>query len=188
MRKIIYAQLTSLDGYIEDADGNIGWTKPDEELHRHFNELEKNLGLNFYGRGTSEAMDFWLTADQIPDLQDYEYEYARLWQDTKRIVFSSTLATVKGNAELRREVNPDEIRKLKDQPGNDMSVGGAGLASTFIEHGLVDEFRVYIHPVTVGGGKPMFPIHQKLDLEFVESQTFPGGVVMLKYKIKPSTS
>lgn len=185
MRKIIYAQLTSLDGYIEDADGKIGWTKPDEKLHRHFNEMEKNLDFNFYGRRLSEAMDFWLTADQIPDLQDYEYEYARLWRDTKRIVFSSTLKEVKGNAELRREVDPNEIRELKDQPGNDMAVGGANLASTFIKHRLVDEFQLYIHPVTVGGGKPMFPIDEKLDLQFVESQTFPGGVVMLKYEIKP---
>lgn len=184
MRKIIYAQLTSLDGYIEDSDGKIGWTKPDEELHRHFNELEKNLDINFYGRGMSKAMDFWLTAGQVPDLKEYEYEYARLWQDTKRMVFSKTLDMVKGNAELRREVDPDEIGELKNQPGNNMAVGGANLASTFIKHGLVDEFRVYIHPVTVGGGKPMFPLRQKLDLKFVESKTFPDGVVMLKYQNK----
>lgn len=184
MRKIIYAQLTSLDGYIEDSDGKIEWTKPDEELHRHFNDLEKNLDINFYGRGTSEAMDYWLTADQIPNLEDYEYEYARLWKETKRIVFSKTLAAVNGNAELRRDVDPHEIQKLKNLPGKDMAVGGATLASTFIQHGLVDEFRVYIHPVSIGGGKPMFPLHQKLDLEFVESQTFQGGVVMLTYTIK----
>ncbi|MEX0723567.1 MAG: dihydrofolate reductase family protein [Gracilimonas sp.] len=124
MRKIIYAQLVSLDGYIEDADGNIGWTKPEEELHRHFNEMEKNTDINFYGRGMSEAMDFWLTAEELPDLDEHEYEYARLWKETKRMVFSKTLKEVKGNAELRREVNPDEIRELKNQPGNDMAVGG----------------------------------------------------------------
>lgn len=184
MRKIIYSQLVSLDGYIEDAGGSIGWTKPDEELHRHFNELEKNTDINFYGRGMSEAMDFWLTADQLPELEEHEYEYARFWQDTKRIVFSKTLKEVKGNAELRREVNPDEIQELKNQPGGDMAVGGANLASTFIKHQLVDEFRVYIHPVTVGGGKPMFPLNEKLDLELVENQTFPGGVVMLIYILK----
>lgn len=184
MRKIIYAQLTSLDGYIEDAEGKIGWTKPDEELHRHFNELEKNLDLNFYGRGMSEAMDFWLTADQLPDLKEYEYEYARLWQETQRIVFSKTLDEVNGNAELKREFDPEEVRQLKNQPGKDIGVGGANLASTFIKHGLVDEFQVYIHPVAIGGGKPMFPINEKLDLEFVESQDFSGGVVMLKYRIK----
>ncbi|MEX2573733.1 MAG: dihydrofolate reductase family protein [Balneolaceae bacterium] len=181
MRKIIYAQLVSLDGYIEDSDGNINWTKPGEELHRHFNELERNLGINFYGRKTSEAMDFWLTADQQPDLKDYELEYARLWQETQRIVFSKTLDEVKGKADLKREVDPVEIRSLKNRNGKDMAVGGADLASTFIKNGLVDEFRLYIHPVAIGGGKPMFPLNESLDLEFVESETFSGGVVMLKY-------
>lgn len=181
MRKIIYAQLTSLDGYIEDSKGKIDWTKPGEELHRHFNELEKNLDINFYGRRMSEAMDFWLTADQNPDLKDYEREYTRLWQDTQRIVFSKTLDKVKGKAKILREVDPEEIIKLKNQPGKDMAVGGADLASTFIKHGLIDEYRVYIHPVVLGGGKPMFPIDKKLDLKFVESKTFPDDVVMLKY-------
>lgn len=184
MRKIIYAQLVSLDGYIEDRNGEIDWTTPVEELHRHFNELEKNLGINFYGRRMSEAMDFWLTADQNPDLKDYEHEYARLWQDTERIVFSKTLDKVEGKARIVREVDPKEINKLKKQSGKDMAVGGATLASTFIKHGLIDEYRVYIHPVVLGGGKPMFPVDKKLDLEFVEAKTFPGGVVMLRYKLK----
>ncbi len=184
MRKIIYAQLASLDGYIEDKDGKIDWTKPGEELHRHFNELEKNLDINFYGREMSEAMDFWLTADQNPDLKDYEHEYARLWRDTQRIVFSKTLEKVEGNTRIEREVDPEEIIKLKNQPGKDMTVGGADLASTFIKHGLIDEYRVYIHPVVLGSGKPMFPINKKLDLKFIESKTFSGNVVMLRYKAK----
>lgn len=181
MRKIIYAQLVSLDGFIEGPDGKIDWTKPVEELHRHFNDLEKNLDINFYGRGMSEVMDFWLTADQNPDLKDHELEYARLWKDTERIVFSKTLDKVEGKAQIRREVDPDEIIKLKKQPGKDMAVGGAGLASTFIKHGLVDEFRLYIHPVIVGGGKPMFPVNEKVNLKLVETRTFSGDVVMLKY-------
>lgn len=184
MRKIIYAQLVSADGYIEDREGKIDWTAPGEELHRHFNELEKNMDINFYGRRMSEAMDFWVTADQNPDLKEYEIEYARLWQDTERIVFSKTLDKVEGNARLLREFNPDEIKELKKQSSGDMAVGGADLASTFIKHDLVDEFRLYIHPVALGGGKPMFPAEEKLELEFMGSRTFPGGVVMMKYKPK----
>lgn len=184
MRKIIYAQLVSVDGYIEDRDGKIDWTKPGEELHRHFNELEKNLDINFYGRRMSEAMDFWLTADENPDLKEYEIEYARLWQDTERIVFSKTLDKVEGKARLMREVDPDEIRNLKKQPGGDMAVGGSDLAATFIKHDLVDEFRLYIHPIALGSGKPMFPVEEKLELEFLSSRTFPEGVVMMKYKPK----
>lgn len=182
MRKIIYAQLVSADGYIEDRDGKIDWTAPGEELHRHFNELEKNTDINFYGRGISEAMDFWLTADQNPDLKEYEREYARLWQDTERIVFSKTLEKVEGKARIEREVDPEEIKKLKKQPGNDMAVGGPNLASTFIKLGLIDEYRLYIHPVILGDGKPMFPVNEKLNLKLVETQTFPNGVVMLKYQ------
>jgi dihydrofolate reductase len=184
MRKIIYAQLISLDGYIEDADGKIDWTAPNEELHRHFNKLEKNTAINFYGRKMSEVMDFWLTADQNPDLKDYEHEYARIWQNTQRIVFSKTLDKVEGKARIEREFDPKEINKLKKQSGKNMAVGGADLASTFIKHGLIDEYRLYIHPVVLGGGKPMFPVNKKLDLELIETKTFAGGVVMLKYKQK----
>lgn len=183
MRKIIYAQLVSLDGYIEDANGKIDWTKPGEELHRHFNEMEKNTDINFYGRRMSEAMDFWLTADQNPELSDYEIEYAKIWQETERIVFSKTLEQVEGKAQLRREVDPGEIRELKKMTGNAMAVGGADLASTFIKHNLIDEFRLYNHPVALGSGKPMFQIQERLNLEFVETQTFSGGVVMIKYRL-----
>lgn len=184
MRKIIYAQLVSLDGFIEDSEGKIGWTKPTDELHWHFNELEKNIDINFYGRRMSEVMDYWLTADENPNASEVEIDYAKAWQKTERIVFSKTLENVEGNASIRREVDPDEIRKLKNQPGNILTVGGATLASTFIKYDLVDEFRVYIHPIALGKGKPMFPIQEKLDLEFIESQTFSGGIIMLKYQLK----
>jgi dihydrofolate reductase len=181
MRKIIYAQLVSLDGYIEDTDGKIDWTHPGEELHRHFNELESTLDINFYGRHMSEIMDYWLTADQNPMLTDYELEYARLWQKTERIVFSKTLKEVKGKARLLKEVDPSEIRKLKNHPGKNMSVGGSILASTFIKHGLVDEYRLYIHPVVLGGGKPFFPANINLSLRLEENRRFDCGVVMLRY-------
>lgn len=184
MRKIIYVQNVSLDGFIEDSEGNFDWSMPSEELHWHFNELEKNVDINFYGRRLSETMDYWLTADQNPDASEIEIDFAKAWQKTERIVFSKTLEKVEGNASLRREVDPDEIRRLKNAPGNLLVVGGAGLASTFIKHGLVDEFHVYIHPVVNGGGKPMFSIQQKLDLKFIESQAFSGGIVMLKYQSK----
>lgn len=182
MRKIIYAQLVSIDGFIEGPDGKIDWTAPGEELHRHFNELEKNLDINFYGRGMSEAMDFWLTADQNPELKEYEREYAGLWQETQRIVFSKTLDSVKGNAKLFREVNPDEIIKLKKQPGKNMAVGGANLASTFMKYGLIDEYRLYIHPIVLGGGKQMFPPGMRLPMTLVETKTLPCNVVMIRYE------
>lgn len=184
MRKILFIQNVSLDGFIEDSEGKIDWTTPPDELHWHFNELEKNVDINFYGRRMSEAMDYWLTADQNPDAPDVEIDFAKAWRKTERIVFSKTLKKVEGNASIRREVDPEEIRKLKDQPGNLLMVGGPGLASTFIKHGLVDEFRVYIYPVVIGGGKPMFQVEKKLNLEFIEPKIFEGGIVMLRYQLQ----
>lgn len=182
MRKIIFAQLTSIDGYIEDQNGEISWTAPGEELHRHFNALEKGLDINFYGGKMSQAMDFWLTADQNPGSKEYEREYTRLWQETERIVYSKTQDTVKGKAKVLREVDPEEIRHLKKQPGNNMSVGGPSLASTFIEHNLIEEYRLYIRPIVLDGGKPMFKIKDQIKLHFVENEYFSDGTVMLIYR------
>lgn len=182
MRKIIYAESVSLDGFIEDQNGTIDWTTPSEELHRHFNERELEMDTHLYGRNVYEIMQYWENADQ--DL-DYMKEYARLWQKQKKIVFSTTMDRVKSGYELRNLVNPDEIRQWKQSPGKNMIVGGASLASSFMEHRLVDEVHLYIPPILLGGGKPMFPSGKKQDLQLMESQTFPGGVVMLKYKIKP---
>lgn len=185
MRKLLFVQNVSLDGFIEDSEGKIDWTTPTDELHRHFNELEKNVDINFYGRRMSEAMDYWLTADQNPNTPDVEIDFAKAWRKTERIVFSKTLEKVEGNASIRREVDPDEIRKLKNQPGNLLTVGGAGLASTFIKHGLVDEFHVYIYPIALGSGKPMFQVTKRLHLQFIQKREFSGEVIMLRYQLKP---
>ena len=184
MRKIIYAESVSLDGYIEDRNGKIDWTKPSEELHRHFNRREQELDTHLYGRKLYKTMQYWEDPDQHPDNPDYMKEYAGLWQKQKKIVFSSTLDQVNEGYELRNSVDPDEIREWKKATGKNMVVGGASLASSFMHHGLVDEVHLYIPPVLLGGGKPMFPSGTKRNLQFMESQTFPGGVVMLKYKLK----
>lgn len=181
MRKIIYAESVSLDGFIEDQNGTINWTTPSKELHRHFNERELEMDTHLYGRKVYEVMQYWENADQ--DL-DYMKEYARLWQKQKKIVFSTTMDQVKSGYELRNSVDPDEIRQWKQSPGKNMIVGGASLASSFLEHGLVDEVHLYIPPILLGGGKPMFPSGNEQNLQLIESQTFPGGVVMLKYQLK----
>lgn len=181
MRKIIYTKSVSLDGYIEDQKGAIDWTTPSEELHRHFNDRELEVDTHLYGRKVYEIMQYWEDPDQ--DL-DYMKEYALLWQKQKKIVFSTTMDQVESGYELRNSVNPDEIRQWKKLTGKNMIVGGASLASSFMEHGLVDEIHLYIPPVLLGGGKPMFQLNQKLALEFMESQIFPGDVMMLKYQIK----
>jgi len=181
MRKIIYAQSASLDGFIENQNGTIDWTTPSEELHRHFNERELEMDTHLYGRKVYEVMQYWEDADQ--DL-DYMKEYARLWQEQKKIVFSTTMDQVKSGYELRKSVNPDEIRQWKQSSGKNMIVGGASLASSFLEYGLVDEVHLYIPPILLGGGKPMFPLGKERNLQFLESRIFPAGVMMLKYQVK----
>jgi dihydrofolate reductase len=185
MRRIVYALMVSLDGYVEGPDGGLGWSAPSEELHRHFNDmyLSGEIDTSLYGRRLYENMAaYWPTADENPSAPDVEVEFARAWKVLPKVVFSTTLASVGWNASLEREVVRERILELKARPGGDMDVGGADLAATFMRLGLIDDYRLYVHPVVLGGGKPMFPADVALDLELVGSRTFEGGVVMLHYR------
>jgi dihydrofolate reductase len=184
MRRLIYSMGVSLDGFIAGPDGEFDWTAPDEELHRFHNERTRELGAHLCGRRLYETMVYWETAEEAnPSLADYELEFARIWKDLPKIVFSKTLENVEGDARLVREVVADEILELKEQPGKDLGVGGAGLAATLIGLGLVDEYLLFIYPVVVGGGKPFFPpLEQRLDLELVETRTFGSRVVYVRYR------
>jgi dihydrofolate reductase len=197
MRKVIYAMSVSLDGFIEAANGDLSWSFPDEELHQHFNDLEGAIDIHLYGRRLYENMAaYWPTADENPSAPKQEIEYARIWRDMPKIVFSKTLDRVEWNSRLVRGDIAGEVNKLKgqpaatdqpaaiDQPGKYLSVGGAGLASAFMQLGLIDEYRLYIHPVVLGGGKPMFrPLHEKIGLRLVETYIFGSGVVLLRYQL-----
>ncbi len=184
MRKVIYAMLVSLDGYIETMDGDLRWTNPDEELHRHFNDREREIGIFLYGRRLYENMAaYWPTADQDPSAPEYVKEYARIWRDKPKIVFSKTLEQVEWNTRLIRGSIAEEVYKLKEGPGKDMSVSGAEIASTFMQLGLINEYCLYVHPVILGGGKPMFrPLRDRIDLQLVETHTFGRGIVLLRYQ------
>jgi dihydrofolate reductase len=184
MRKVIYAMSVSLDGFIEAAGGDLGWSYPDAELHKHFNDQERAIDIHLYGRGLYENMaSFWPTADENPSAPEHETEYARLWKSMPKVVFSTTLTRVGWNSRLVRENIADEVNKLKAQPGGDMSVGGAELAATFMQLGLIDEYQLYIHPVVLGGGKPMFgELRDRINLRLVETHTFGAGVVLLRYR------
>src|SRR5687768_9946439 len=144
MRKLIYSMGVSLDGFIAGPDGEIDWSAPDEELHRFHNQQTRELGAHLCGRRLYEVMAFWETADQNPSAAEHELEFARIWKDLPKIVFSKTLTNVAGNARLVRDGAAEEVARLKEQPGGDLAVGGAGLASAFIESGLVDEFRLFV--------------------------------------------
>jgi len=183
MRKLISSMGVSLDGFIAGPNGEIDWTAPDEELHRFHNEQAQEISAHFCGRRLYEEMVYWETADENPSATEYELEFAQIWQAMPKIVFSNTLEKVEGNARLAGDGIAEEVSKLKGQPGKDLAGGGAGLAAAFIELGLVDEYRLFISPVILGGGTPYFPaLNERVDLELVESHTFGSRVVYVRYR------
>ncbi len=184
MSKITYAFSVSLDGYIEDARGTLDWTVPDETLHRHFNERERSSAGALYGRRLYELMSaYWPTADEDPSEPEVIKEYARIWRNQPKVVFSRTLQSVAHNSRLVRDDLAGEVQRLKAQPGGELLVGGASLAASLMQLDLIDEYGLYIRPVLLGGGKPMFgPLPGALPLTLLETRTFPGGVVLVRYE------
>jgi dihydrofolate reductase len=182
MRKLIYLMNVSLDGYVEDANGSLDWSTVDDEIHQFFNDQEREFEVTLYGRRLYETMHpYWSTADQNPDTPAVEREYSRIWKAIPKIVFSRTLDHVEGNATLMRDNLLEEATKLKSQPGKVISVGGPTLASSLIEAGLVDEFRIVVHPVVLGGGKPFFPNNTPIKLKLLETHRFASGSMYLRY-------
>ncbi len=184
MRKLIYFTMASLDGFIERPDHSIDWVIVDEELHRYVNDREREIGAYLYGRRMYELMQsYWPTADTQSNLA-FEQEFSRIWKQIPKIVFSRTLERVEGNARLARGDAIEEVTRLKEQPGRDIEVGGAELAAALMRAGLVDEYRIYVQPVILGAGTPMFPTSDKLTrLRLVENHAFTAGVVFLRYEV-----
>ncbi|MFE0449821.1 dihydrofolate reductase family protein [Streptomyces sp. NPDC058914] len=184
MRKIVLTSSMSLDGYMEGPDHDISWHRVDDELHQHFNDILRDTGAFLQGRVTYELMaDFWPTADQDPDASATVAEFAAIWREKPKIVYSRTLERADWNTTVVRDVVPAEVRALKEQPGGDLALGGAHLSAAFLRHALVDEFRTYVHPVLLGAGTPLFlPGSAPADLRLVESRTFGNGVVLLRHQ------
>lgn len=184
MRKLILMMSVSLDGFFEGPDRELDWQLIDEELHWHFNEELASMAAFLDGRVTYELMaEYWPTADRDPSSSAPVADFARIWRDMPKFVFSKTLERADWNTVVVRDVVDDEIMALKAQPGGDMVIGGANLAATFIRHDLIDEYRLYVHPVVIGRGRPLFePSDSKVELRLVDTRTFGNGVVLLRYE------
>jgi dihydrofolate reductase len=181
---IVLMMSVSADGFIEGPDRDIGWHLVDDELHRHFNEVAAAMGAFLDGRVTYELLaGFWPTADSDPASTPPMVEFAAIWRDKPKIVYSRTLDRAGWNTTIVREVDPEQVRRLKAETDGDLGLGGADLAAAFRRHDLIDEYRVYVHPVAIGRGKPLFePVDTRTDLRLVATRTFGNGVVLLHHR------
>jgi dihydrofolate reductase len=185
LRKLIYSMTVSLDGYIAAPDGAIDWSAPDEELFRFHTQRVQDLGVHLCGRRLYETMVYWETAEEMPLAAD-QVEFAQIWKALPKVVFSATLDSVLGNTTLSRADVGDEVSSLKEQPGKDIPVGGAALAGACMKLGLIDEWRLFVSPVLLGGGTPYFPtLDERVKLELIETKTFGSRVVYLRYRCVP---
>ncbi|MFJ2666657.1 dihydrofolate reductase family protein [Nocardia fluminea] len=178
MRKLIYGFGVSLDGYVNDRDGNIDWTDPDDELHQYHNDRFGGLEIALNGRRLYELMaEYW---PHVPeDAPPIQREFGELWTSTPKVVFSRTLTEVHWNSTLVSENAVEEVRKLKAGGDGVMEVGGASLASALMPHGLIDEYQVFVSPIVLGGGTPMFPaLDQRIGLRLVETRRFETAVLL----------
>ena len=183
MAKLIYSVITSLDGYVADEAGNFDWAAPDEEVHRFVNDLERPIGTYLYGRRLYEVMAYWETAHTIAGQPPFARDFANLWQAAYKIVYSRTLEKASSaRTRIERNFDPEAVRKMKAAAGRDMTVGGPELAAQAIKAGLVDEFRLIVAPVLVGGGNRALPDHVRLKLELLDEHRFSNGVVHLRYR------
>jgi dihydrofolate reductase len=178
----------SLDGFVAGPRGEIDWGLVDDELHRHFNDVVRSAGAFLNGRVTYELMAaYWPTADADPAAPAPVAEFAAIWRSKPKIVFSRTLDRVAWNATLARDVVPGEVERWTAEFGADLLLGGARLAATFMRLDLIDEYRLYVHPVAIGRGQPLFPGDVTVRLQLVASRAFGNGVVLLRYR-RPSVA
>ncbi|MGD0809743.1 MAG: dihydrofolate reductase family protein [Acidimicrobiales bacterium] len=185
MRRVTYSMGVSLDGYIVGPDGGFDWTAPDEEVFAFVTAEIREVAVHLLGRRLYETMLYWETADQDPSLAGSMLEWAAIWKALPKVVFSTTLSAVQGNARLATGGLAEEIERLRAEPGEgNIAIGGAALAAEAAALDLIDEYRAKVYPVLVGGGLPFFPQRERrVDLELVETRTFRSGVVYLHYRL-----
>jgi dihydrofolate reductase len=190
MARLLYTGITSLDGYVADESGRFDWSAPDEEVHAFVNELERSVGTYLLGRRMYDVLSVWETWDTTGE-PDVIREYADIWRDSDKVVFSSTLEDpVTARTRIEREFHPGRVRAWKAEADRDLSIGGPHLAVHALRAGLVDEVQLFVSPVAVGGGNRFLPDGLRVDLELQAERRFGNGVVFLRYGVagaSPST-
>lgn len=186
MHHLVYSLTVSLDGFVQDPDGAIDWSAPNDEVFDVARQELAGVGVHLMGRRLYETMLYWENAEQEQDLNEAEVDWAVNWRALPKVVFSRTLTAVRGsNTRLATDDLATEIARLKAEPGEfEIAIGGADLAHHAIALGLVDEFRMRVAPILLGGGLPFFGRDRhKVPLELLESRTLQGQVQYLRYRV-----
>lgn len=185
MGRLIYSMITSLDGYAVAAEGSLGAAAEDPEVHTFVGDAFRDVGTYLYGRRMYETMVFWETADADPELPAHITQFARDWQATDKVVYSTTLETVSSaRTRIERTFDPEAVRRLKAESDHDLTVDGPTLAAQAIRAGLVDEYHLFVTTSVVGGGTRFFPDDVRLDLDLVEERSFANGLISARYRTR----
>ncbi|MGA6946417.1 MAG: dihydrofolate reductase family protein [Solirubrobacterales bacterium] len=187
MARLIYSAIASLDGYVSDEQGKFDWAEPDEEVHAFVNDLERTVGTYLYGRLMYETMAVWETNPSLAARSELLRDYAEIWQAAEKIVYSRTLEEP-GTARTRieRDFDPEDVGQMKASAESDLAVGGPELAAHALRAALVDECRLFVAPVIVGGGHRWLPDGFHLELELKDERRFGSGFVYLAYRAAPT--
>jgi dihydrofolate reductase len=185
MRKLVLFMHMSLDGFAADLNRGLGFLTYDKELQEWADELVKTVGSPVYGRTTYQLMEsYWPTVLKNPNADKHALQHAQWVEDVPKIVFSRTLTEVTwNNTQLIKDNIAEEMKKLKQQPGKDLVIfGSPGLASNFMNLGLIDEYKLTVHPIILGSGISVFTDNNtKSTLKLLNSKTLKSGVVTLHY-------
>jgi dihydrofolate reductase len=183
MAKLIYLANVSLDGYIEDAHGEFGWTEPSDQVFGFITDLVRPVGTYLYGRRMYETMLVWETDQSLVAESELRADFANVWRAADKTVYSTTLRGVStANTRLEQHFDPRSIRDMKLSAARDLTVGGPTFAAHAFNAGLIDECHLFVHPVLVGDGKPAFPSGARVPLDLLEERRLDSRVVYLRYR------
>ena len=185
MARLIYSAIASLDGYVADEDGGWDWSVPDDDGHAFVNDSERPVGTYLYGRRMYDVMEARETMPDGPDQPPAIRDYTAIWRAADKVVYSRTLEAPRTpRTRIEREFDPSAVRAMKEAAGADLSIGGPELAAEALRAGLVDEVRLFLSPVVVGGGNPALPSGLRVGLELLDERRFANGVVHLHHAIR----
>lgn len=185
MANLIYSAIASLDGYIEDMDGNFDWAAPDDDVHRFINNIERTAGTYLYGRGMYETLMVWETDPNLAADFPITRDFAEIWQAANKIVYSGTLESLNTRrTRIEREFDPEVIRTLKTTAERDILIGGPNLTAHAFRAGLIDEYHLFLAPIVVGGGKQALPDHLRLELRLLDERRFDNNMVFIRYQVR----